>query len=217
MEARTMETRAQPAYRFWGHFPLLYRIACAVTFLGRQRFLRHRAVELLELRAGDTALDLACGTGLNLERLEAAVGERGRIIAFDYSPAMLMAARDRARSHGWRNVEFVEGDAATLDIGVRVDGVLSTLGVSAIAGYEHAIACACASVRPGGRVVILDAALPTGWLAFTNPLLRWIYRVGAAWVPGRPIAAIMAQHLRDVRTERYNGGTIEITVGIRGT
>ena len=212
-----MTARAQPAYRFWGHFPLLYRIACTVTFLGRQRFLRRRAVERLALRPGDTVLDLACGTGLNLEHLEAVVGTRGRIIAFDFSTAMLTAARDRARVHGWQNITFVEGDAAALDIGQQVDGVLSTLGVSAIAGYERAIARACATVRPGRRVVILDAALPTGWWRFTNPSIRWVYRVGAAWVPGRPIAAIMSQHLQDVRTERYNGGTIEITVGTRGT
>jgi demethylmenaquinone methyltransferase/2-methoxy-6-polyprenyl-1,4-benzoquinol methylase len=210
-----MSTIAQPAYRFWGHFPLLYRIACTVTFLGRQRFLRRRAVERLALRPGDTVLDLACGTGLNLAHLEAVVGDRGRIIAFDFSPAMLAAARDRARTHGWQNIEFVEGDAATLDIGGPVDGVLSTLGVSAIAGYERAIARACEVVRPGGRVVILDAALPTGWLRCMNPLIRWVYRVGAAWVPGRPIAAIMARHLNGVHTERYNGGTIEIMVGIR--
>lgn len=217
MEARTMATQTQLAYRFWGHFPSLYRVACAVTFLGRQRFLRRRAVALLGLQPGDTVLDLACGTGLNLEHLERAVGERGRIIAFDYSTAMLAAARDRAQSHGWQNVEFVEGDAAVLDIGVRVNGVLSTLGVSAIAGYERAITRACASVHPGGRVVILDAALPTGLWALANSFIRWIYRIGAAWIPGRPIAAIMAQHLRDVRTERYNGGTIEIIVGIHGT
>ncbi len=212
----SMVTSAQPAYRFWGRHASLYRVACAVTFLGRQRFLRRRAVKLLELRMGDTVLDLACGTGLNLPELEAVIGERGRIIAFDYSAEMLAAARDRARVHGWRNVEFIEGDAAALDLGTSVDGVLSTLGVSAMAAYERGIARACATVRPGGRVVILDAALPTRWLAFANSFLRWIYRIGAAWVPGRPIAATMARDLHDVRIERYNGGTIEMIVGVRG-
>lgn len=52
-------------YHFWGNNPLLYRAACLVTFLGKEKELRRRTVKSLELSKGDAVLDLACGTGLN--------------------------------------------------------------------------------------------------------------------------------------------------------
>src|SRR5919197_740369 len=69
----------------------------------RLDWYRKLAVESLALRAGDTVIDLACGTGLNFPYLQQAVGENGRIIGVDLTDAMLDQARQRVRDHGWRN------------------------------------------------------------------------------------------------------------------
>ena len=45
-----------------------------------QRGQRLRTVQALGLRAGDTVVDVACGTGLNFPMLEKAIGPGGRII-----------------------------------------------------------------------------------------------------------------------------------------
>ena len=41
---------------------------------------RRMVVEALELRPGDTVVEVGCGTGLNFDLLQKAVGPKGRII-----------------------------------------------------------------------------------------------------------------------------------------
>ena len=60
-----------------------------------QRGQRRRAVESLDLRPGDTVVDMACGTGLNFQLLENAIGADGRIVGVDLTDAMLAQARQR--------------------------------------------------------------------------------------------------------------------------
>src|SRR3984957_15253793 len=69
-----------------------------------QREQRLRTVQALGLRAGDTVVDMACGTGLNFSLIERAIGPGGRIIGVDLTDAMLARARERAQTNGWTNV-----------------------------------------------------------------------------------------------------------------
>src|ERR1700743_2811685 len=71
-----------------------------------QRAQRLRAVQALGLRAGDTVVDLACGTGLNFALLQQAVGPGGQIIGVDLTDAMLARAQDRVKANGWSNVSL---------------------------------------------------------------------------------------------------------------
>src|SRR6202045_251324 len=69
-----------------------------------QRGQRLRAVQALGLRAGDTVVDIACGTGLNFRLIEEVIGPGGRIVGVDLTDAMLAQARDRIAANGWNNV-----------------------------------------------------------------------------------------------------------------
>jgi ubiquinone/menaquinone biosynthesis C-methylase UbiE len=62
--------------------------------------VRRRAVRRLTLRPGQTVLDIACGTGLNLAALRAGVGSLGRVIGVDLSPEMLAFSRRRVQDAG---------------------------------------------------------------------------------------------------------------------
>src|SRR5262249_52309762 len=70
--------------------------------------LRARAVERLRLRAGQTVIDVACGTGLTFALIEERIGPHGRLIGVDLSPEMLSHARERVAINGWRNVRLIE-------------------------------------------------------------------------------------------------------------
>jgi len=59
--------------------------------------MRRMAVGSLGLRAGETIVDLFCGTGADLPHLAAALERRGRIVAIDGSPEMLARACARAQ------------------------------------------------------------------------------------------------------------------------
>ncbi|MEK7656075.1 MAG: methyltransferase domain-containing protein [Patescibacteria group bacterium] len=200
-------------YRTWGRRPFLYKIACVITFLGRENELRRSAVKALELEKGDTVLDLACGTGLNHEFLEDAVGSSGKIIAFDYSNEMLQAAKRQAEKNGWNNITFIQGDAARLSLDAKVDGVLSTLGISAIPQHEEALIKAVAALKENKRISILDARLPSGFWSIFNPLIAFIYKHWASWDYTKNIPDDLKRLIPGVQTNFFNSGSIYISFG----
>jgi SAM-dependent methyltransferase len=66
-----------------------------------------RAVQMLELRAGGSAYDVACGSGYNLARLVRAVGSRGMVTAIEDNPHLLACARRKVERAGWQNVRLL--------------------------------------------------------------------------------------------------------------
>ncbi len=206
---------AQGVYSFWGKRPSWYQLACLVTFLGREEELRKRAVEKLRLKPGDTVLDLACGTGLNFPYLQEAVGEKGKIVGFDYSKEMLNAARGRVENKGWRNVELIQGDAAELSLEYQVDGFLSTLGISAIPRHRKALEKAVGVLRSEGRVAVLDAQPFKGFWGLFNLLIKPVYRYGSNWDYTKDIKRDLEKLLETLEVEEFNGGTMYLATGTK--
>src|SRR5262249_45902746 len=97
-----------------------------------QRSQRLRAVQALDLRPGDTVIDMACGTGLNFPLLQKAIGPGGRILGVDLTDAMLTRAQDRIEANGWSNVSLVQADAADYDFPAEVDAILSTYALTQV-------------------------------------------------------------------------------------
>ena len=58
---------------------------------------RLRGVEALELRAGQTVVDVACGTGANFAAILERIGPQGELIGVDLSAEMLSVAETRAK------------------------------------------------------------------------------------------------------------------------
>jgi SAM-dependent methyltransferase len=112
-----------------------------------------RALERAELAAGERAIDVGCGCGATSLALAGRVGARGRVLGVDVSSQMLARARERARSAGLSNVEFVDGDAQThaFDAGAW-DCVFSRFGVMFFADPARAFANLRRALRRGGRV-----------------------------------------------------------------
>ena len=87
--------------------------------------VRAASFQHLDLKPGETVLDLGCGTGISFERLHREVGPEGRIIGLELSPEMLELARQRVELNGWTNVTLIEGDASAVEIPGPVDAVLA--------------------------------------------------------------------------------------------
>lgn len=201
------------------HYDLTANLYYLIGF--RERAYRARAVAALELRAGDTVLELGCGTGLNFALLERAVGPSGRIIGVDLTDAMLDAARRRTARRGWHNVELVLADAAEYRASGPVDGVLSTLALSLSPRAGEIVAIAARALRPGGRLAVLDMKLPPAPLDRLAPLLVRLVRpfgVTAERVAARPWETIwcaMYRHLEDVRIDESFAGAVFLASGRR--
>jgi SAM-dependent methyltransferase len=112
---------------------------------------------LSELRPepGDTVLDLAAGIGETGFEAAALVGEHGRLITSDFSPAMLAGARRRGAELGLDNVEFRVIDAERIELDDdSVDGVLCRFGYMLMADPAAALAETRRVLRPGGRLTL---------------------------------------------------------------
>jgi demethylmenaquinone methyltransferase/2-methoxy-6-polyprenyl-1,4-benzoquinol methylase len=122
---------------------------------------RRGAVAALELAAGATVVDLACGTG-DLCRDLVAGGHRP--VGFDLSGGMLAAARTTA--------PLVQADALRLPLGAAaVDGATCGFALRNFVALEPFLAELARVVRPGGRMALLEVAEPE------RRLLRWGHRL----------------------------------------
>jgi len=184
---------------------------------------RERGVALLNLRPGDTVLDLGCGTGLNFALLVDAVGPSGTVIGLDRSPEMLRMARRRVQASGWTSVRTVEADATTFDpmqvahefpaaSGGRIDGVFSSYAMSVFDDWHPAWERMRTLLRPGGRAGIVDMQLPVGAARVFRPLVRWFTAVGGADLDARPWTAIERDGV-NVQSASLRGGHIRVVAG----
>lgn len=143
----------------------------------RLDWYRKLAVESLSLHAGDTVIDLACGTGLNFGYLQRAIGEKGRIIGVDLTGAMLDQARQRIAVNGWRNVDLIQADLAEYSFPTTgVAGIMSSYAITLVPEFDSVIRRGAEALRLGGRLAVLDFKKPSHWPEWLIRLGAWLYK-----------------------------------------
>lgn len=114
------------------------------------------AIELLRLRAGQTVLDVACGTGKFTRAFGAVVGAGGLAIGLDGSRPML--ARAVANTGANPAVEYVRADAVTLPFAPStVEGLCCFAALHMFGDPEAALDSFAATLKPGGRIALLTS------------------------------------------------------------
>lgn len=115
---------------------------------------RRRAIDRLQLQAGERVLISGVGTGLDLPFMPAGV----HIMAIDLSPAMLSRAKHKVTG---REVTFLEMDAQALKFADSTfDAVILSLILSVVPDGAAAFREAWRVLKPAGRAVIFDKFLP---------------------------------------------------------
>ncbi len=115
----------------------------------RAQIVAERLCETADVRSGERALDVACGSG---NTAIAAARRFADATGVDYVPELLAAGRERAAAEGL-DVEFVEGDAQALPFDdAAFDVVLSTFGAMFAPDQERTAAELMRVCRPGGRI-----------------------------------------------------------------
>lgn len=103
----------------------------------------------------DTVLELAAGIGDTGFGAAQIIGDSGRLITSDLSPAMLDAARRRASELGLTNVDYRVIDAERIELtDDSVDGVLCRFGYMLLPDPAAAFAETRRVLRSGGRVAL---------------------------------------------------------------
>ncbi|MFQ5583398.1 MAG: class I SAM-dependent methyltransferase [Calditrichia bacterium] len=185
----------------------------------RLKIYRRRAVDALNLKPGDTVVDMGCGTGLNFPLLQQAAGESRRIIGVDITEAMLAQARKRIRKHTWRNLELVKCDGVDFQFPAGVNGIISTFALGLIPGFETIIANGARALSPGGRWVVLELKVPSDWLGNLLPLFMPIIEhigVPKKLIEERPweiVRETFEANLENVSIEEFYLGTTYLISG----
>ncbi|HEV3029279.1 MAG TPA: class I SAM-dependent methyltransferase [Planctomycetota bacterium] len=107
-------------------------------------------VRFAGVRAGQTVLDVGCGTGpVSIT----AARQGARVTGLDLTPELLAQARDSAPVAGIRDIVWKEGDAEALPFpDASFDVVLSQFGHMFAPRPEVAIRDMLRVLRPGGRI-----------------------------------------------------------------
>ncbi len=138
----------------------------------RIALMAEQLVDSAGLRAGESVLDVATGTG-NAAIAAARCG--CEVTGIDYVEALLERGRERAAAEGL-GVTFVEGDAERLPYhDDAFDSVMSCVGVMFTPDHERAAAELVRVCRPGGTIALANWT-PTGFVGE-------MFRTVAAHVP----------------------------------
>src|SRR5215208_4996165 len=144
----TGEERARLVREMFDRISDRYELLNTLMSAGLHRIWNKKAVQATGLRAGDRALDLACGTGSLTRDLAKRVGPKGYVLGVDFSEEMLRVAKKKPLL----NVEYRLGDATDLE-GIEngsFDAVTITYGARNIPNLDALFSETTRVVRPGG-------------------------------------------------------------------
>ena len=158
-------------------------------------------------RVHGRVLEVGVGTGANLPYYPAGTDLTG----VERSPAMLVAARDRAAALGLA-VDLREGDAMALDLpDASFDSVVSTFVLCCVPDEEVAVRELVRVLRPGGSLLLADHVASDRWWVRGGQALLDLVTVPAQGehFRRRPLTHVRGLGLEVVETARTTLGALE--------
>ena len=180
---------------------------------------RNYAVQQLQLKQGQTVLNLPCGTGQNFEYFQKYLKETGLIIGIDLSGGMLEKAKNKKETNNWQNIQLYKGNATNItydwlkkntSVQTKVDAVICDLGLSGFPNWETIIDNLLELLKPNGLLIIMDWYIPKPTLR--GEFLKWI---GGGEV-NRPIYQYLETKVANFSVDTsFNRGGVFVATGIK--
>jgi len=142
-----------------------------MTF-GREHILREVTVSLAGVKPGDWVLEVGCGTGSLTLAAKRRAGPSGRVFGIDIIPGMIEVSRQKAAQANQEITFYLAGIDEIPFAESQFDVVMCSFMIFHMseAVRRKGLAEIYRVLKPGGRLLVLDLAMPT------QPLSRFIAR-----------------------------------------
>ena len=113
------------------------------------------------IQAGETVLDIGCGTGTDLLLAAKRTGSTGRVIGVDMTPSMIERAKRAAiKAAVWEIVEIRRGTAEELPVeSASIDVVISNGALNLSSDKTRAFDEIYRVLKPAGRLYLADVVV----------------------------------------------------------
>jgi demethylmenaquinone methyltransferase / 2-methoxy-6-polyprenyl-1,4-benzoquinol methylase len=164
------EQRAAKVNDLFAAIARRYDLINDLQSFGLHRLWKRRVIKLAQIKTGDSALDLCCGTG----DIALALAQNGAATTgLDFSPQMLEVAAQRQKTNPKfqnQSVKFLQGDAQQLPFSDNAFDIVTVgYGLRNLTSWERGLDEMFRVAKPGARIIVLDFGKPA------NPLWRKIY------------------------------------------
>src|ERR1700742_921812 len=158
---------------------------------------------LIELKEGETVLDLGSGGGIDVLLSARRVGPTGKAYGLDMTDDMLALARENQKKAGIANVEFLKGEIENIPLPDNsVDVIISNCVINLSADKSRVLKEAFRVLRPGGRFAVSDVvvrgSVPE---AVRKSMLLWVGCIAGALEESEYIAKLTGAGFEDARVE----------------
>ncbi len=181
--------RRQKAHRVRGVFDSVadrYDLMNDLMSGGLHRLWKRFTLGLAGLRPGQSALDVAGGTGDLAAGLARQVGSGGLVVLTDINAAMLGRGRDRLTDEGLvANVRYAQANAESLPFADdSFHCVTIGFGLRNVTDKQAALASMRRVLKPGGQLLVLEFSHPVQALsplydAYSFRILPWLGKLVA--------------------------------------
>ncbi|HKQ76004.1 MAG TPA: methyltransferase domain-containing protein [Blastocatellia bacterium] len=119
-------------------------------------------MDAMAVKAGHRVADIGCGFGYFTFRLAARVGAEGKVYAVDIDEEAIKKVRQSKEREKLEQVEPTLGESADPRLPNDLDAVLIVDTYHEFRDYDRMMQSVFRSLKPGGRLVIIDGEGPSG-------------------------------------------------------